>query len=269
MGIEGIMVRSFAQFGVVQTDYDMTRLLTENALLRQPGGIQEAAPISPDILTPRRPGELRADSPAGPAGGTPSAGRTGADAPPGSRGTGPRRAGRRAAAGRATRAVAGTMGRRPHAAGSDPRHDAERCGAGGRRSGGHAVGPGWRHERWTDAGYGGRLAPAGRTCARRPSVPVRQPDGANHRPDSGTGGTDADCATNRGTRRRAGHRTGKRPDGGANGRRRCRAHGFAHPAPPDCLTRLAVPSAAVPLRERMPPFAAAGKGHRLSCVPHS
>ena len=52
MGIEGIMVRSFAQFGVVQTDYDMTRLLTENALLRQPGGIQEAAPISPDILTP-------------------------------------------------------------------------------------------------------------------------------------------------------------------------------------------------------------------------
>ena len=105
----------------------------------------------------------------------------------------------------------------------------------------------------TDAGYGGRLAPAGRTCARRPSVPVRQPDGANHRPDSGTGGTDADCATNRGTRRRAGHRTGKRPDGGANGRRRCRAHGFAHPAPPDCLTRPAVPSAAVPL-------AGAGKG---------
>ena len=52
MGIEGIMVRSFAQFGVVQTDYDMARLLTENALLRQPGGIQEAAPISPDILTP-------------------------------------------------------------------------------------------------------------------------------------------------------------------------------------------------------------------------
>ncbi len=52
MGIEGIMARSFAQFGVVQNDYDMRRLLTENALLRQPGGIQEAAAISPDILTP-------------------------------------------------------------------------------------------------------------------------------------------------------------------------------------------------------------------------
>lgn len=52
MGIEGIMVRSFAQFGVVRTDYDMRRLLTENALLRQPGGIQEAAQISPDVLTP-------------------------------------------------------------------------------------------------------------------------------------------------------------------------------------------------------------------------
>lgn len=52
MGIEGIMARSFAQFGVVRTDYDMRRLLTENALLRQPGGIQEAAQISPDVLTP-------------------------------------------------------------------------------------------------------------------------------------------------------------------------------------------------------------------------
>lgn len=52
MGIEGIMVRSFAQFGVAQTDYDMARLLTENALFRQAGDVQEAALISPDILTP-------------------------------------------------------------------------------------------------------------------------------------------------------------------------------------------------------------------------
>lgn len=52
MGIEGIMVRSFAQFGVVRNDYDMARLLTENALLRQPDGIQEAAPVSPEVLTP-------------------------------------------------------------------------------------------------------------------------------------------------------------------------------------------------------------------------
>ena len=247
MGIEGIMVRSFAQFGVVQTDYDMTRLLTENALLRQPGGIQEAAPISPDILTPE---------------GRESYAQIALLV---------RQAARRLREEqeRTHRQEATEQARAER---EEERRQEERQEQWRERWADARMphrSASWRHERWTDAGYGGRLAPAGRTCARRPSIPVRQPDGANHRRDSGTGGTDADCATNRGTRRRAGHRTGKRPDGGANGRRRCRAHGFAHPAPPDCLTRPAVPSAAGPLRERMPPFAAAGKGHRLSCVPRS